>query len=172
MAVSVYPMVAQIITPGAGPLCRYRMQAGDERSPRSLQTRIRSSEYCTQNRESSEKITCATLHSSFGETSFSMQHCQGKPNNLDFDQCDEWYHGTIIHTLDCNDPASIEFRHLQVSIALLPLIPDIRRYSGQTPAFQIAFQIRHPSLCSALEKFHFYFPREFQQRNEVTLGTK
>ena len=40
-------------TPGAGPLCRYRMQAGYVRSPRSLQTRIRT----TQNRDSCKMTT-------------------------------------------------------------------------------------------------------------------
>ena len=51
------PMVHQTITPGSGPLCRYRMQAGDLRSPRIIQTCTRPSEYCTQNRDLSEKTT-------------------------------------------------------------------------------------------------------------------
>ncbi|GFU58785.1 hypothetical protein TNCV_3089251 [Trichonephila clavipes] len=49
--------VVHISTLGAGSLIRYRTQVGEERSPRSLQTRIRPSEYCTQNWNSSEKTT-------------------------------------------------------------------------------------------------------------------
>lgn len=37
----VYPIAVQTITPDARFLCRYRMRAGDERSPRSIQTLIR-----------------------------------------------------------------------------------------------------------------------------------
>ncbi|GFU67795.1 hypothetical protein TNCV_4684161 [Trichonephila clavipes] len=53
----VYPIIVQTITLGAGPLCRYQMQTSDEQSSPSPQARIRPSEYCTQNRDSSEKTT-------------------------------------------------------------------------------------------------------------------
>ncbi|GFV92799.1 hypothetical protein TNCV_1346501 [Trichonephila clavipes] len=42
---------------GVIPLCRYRMQADEEWSPWNLQTCTLPSEYCTQNRDSSEKTT-------------------------------------------------------------------------------------------------------------------
>ncbi|GFT03215.1 hypothetical protein TNCV_3610751 [Trichonephila clavipes] len=54
-----YPMVDQIIIPGAGSLCRFRMQAGNERSLHSLQTRFRPSEFCTQ---SPKRWRCALLY--------------------------------------------------------------------------------------------------------------
>lgn len=50
----VYPMAAQIITPGAGPLCLHRSKSGNKNFPQRFQTRIRVSEYCTQNRNSFE----------------------------------------------------------------------------------------------------------------------
>ncbi|GFS59125.1 hypothetical protein TNCV_70041 [Trichonephila clavipes] len=61
----VYPMVAQIITPSTGLLCRYRKQVGDEWSHRSLQTRIRPSEYFTQNQTRLKSRHCYTSVTSF-----------------------------------------------------------------------------------------------------------
>ena len=53
----VHKFATQIITPCAGPLCRYRMQAADMWSPRSLQTRIRLGEYCMENSDTSKQTT-------------------------------------------------------------------------------------------------------------------
>ncbi|KAF8791818.1 hypothetical protein HNY73_003495 [Argiope bruennichi] len=66
-------MASQTIASSAVPLCRYRMQADDLLSPRSFQTLIRPSEYCTKNRDSSEKTTlchsCIQLYSSVHQNS-------------------------------------------------------------------------------------------------------
>ena len=61
----VYQVATQTITPGAGPLYRYRMQADDVRSSRSFQTRIYPSESCTQNRTRLKRRHCASPVSSF-----------------------------------------------------------------------------------------------------------
>ncbi|GFV95501.1 hypothetical protein TNCV_4575031 [Trichonephila clavipes] len=53
----VYPMAVQAITLSEETLYRYRMKAGETPSPLSLQTLIRLSEYCTLNRDLSEKTT-------------------------------------------------------------------------------------------------------------------
>ena len=76
----VYPMIVYpmscTITPAAGPLWQYRMEGGIVRSLRSLQTRTRSSGYCTQNREASEKMTlfhsCIQLFHSAVKVAFSL----------------------------------------------------------------------------------------------------
>ncbi|GFV18184.1 hypothetical protein TNCV_169871 [Trichonephila clavipes] len=56
----VLPIAAQALTLDIGFLCRNRMQAGDERSPQSLQTST-TSEYYTQDQDSSEKNDIAPL---------------------------------------------------------------------------------------------------------------
>lgn len=77
----VYPMAYQTITSGAGTLCRYRMQAGDRRSPRSLQTHIQPSEYFMHNRlcatpESSVIVRCTiivvSLYAAFSKEAKAM----------------------------------------------------------------------------------------------------
>lgn len=116
------------------------MQAGDKNSPRSLQKHILPSEYCTQNRDSSEKTIlwqfCHSMHQSLslcciikGSGRFCAENLTiclcfrelviGECWDLtcssvwswgihsifvwqwmDFDLCDERYHGMIIHILD------------------------------------------------------------------------
>ena len=49
-------MAAKILTPSARPICRHRMRADEVWSRRRVQTRIRPSEFSTQNQNFTEKL--------------------------------------------------------------------------------------------------------------------
>ena len=78
----VYPMIAQTSTSGAGSLCRDRMQAGEVQSPRSPQTRMQPSEFCTQNWDSSMPVLYPALSSLSKGSWCDYTVLQGYPHNM------------------------------------------------------------------------------------------
>lgn len=81
VACVVYPITLQNVTQCARLLYWYRLQASNEWSPRTLQTRICSSEYCMQNRESSEKTT---FYHSCIKLSRSMRQSRQPSPSMDY----------------------------------------------------------------------------------------